>query len=200
MSLTVSAKGGKQFAIHPAGVVAARATRIIDLGHQRTEYKGEVKDSHKILIQWESEQLMEDGEHAGKPFLISQRYTASLSEKAVLRKDLESWRGRKFTPAELERFDLKTVLGKPCMLNIVHNETGGKTYANISSIMPLPASMTAPKAVGDLIFFSFEDFDSATFAKLSENLQKTISEAKEFKSAQAAPVAAGDIDDSDIPF
>src|SRR4051812_45284681 len=96
-SLIVSGNTGKDFTIHPAGVTAARCTRIIDLGTQDGEYKGKAKKIHKIMFAFESAVLMGDdeGEYAGKPFLITTRYTASLGEKALMRKDLESWRGRK---------------------------------------------------------------------------------------------------------
>jgi hypothetical protein len=222
MSLIVSAKGaGKDFAIHPAMVTAARCTRIIDLGTVDGEYKGKAKKIHKIMFAFESAELMPDteGEYAGKPFLVIQRYTASLSEKGLLRPALESWRGRKFTPAELDAFDLKNVLGKACMLNVVHTDPDdkGKVYANLSAIMPLPKGMTAPEAVGDLVFFSCSDFDQAAFDKLSDGLKEQIKKSDEYKAlfpngappapAQKQPAApvqksqpADEIQDDDIPF
>lgn len=217
MSLIVSAKGGKDFAIHPAGATAARCTRIIDMGTVDGEYKGKAKKSHKILFAFESAELMPDteGEYAGKPFLIMQRYTASLSEKGLLRPALESWRGRPFTAAELEAFDLRNVLGKPCMANVVHTTKDGKTYANLASIMPLPKGMVAPEAVGELVFFSFGDFRQADFDKLSDGLKEQIKKSDEYKamfpnggpakaagpaqsSTKSAPV--DDNMDDDIPF
>jgi hypothetical protein len=212
-SLTVSAKGGgKDFSIHPAGVYAARCTRIIDVGTHDTEYKGEKKKSHKIILCFESSELMgeDEGEFAGKPYLIINRYTASLSDKAVMRRDLESWRGRKFTPAELSAFNLSNVLGKVCMVNMIHSDpaANGKVYSNASSIMPLPAGMQAPAAVGELSFFSLEEFDQAAFDKLSDYYKELIKTSDEYKAmfAPKAPVkqaptkAAASIDDDDIPF
>lgn len=214
-SLIVSAAGGgKDFAIHPAVPTAARCTRIIDLGTVDTTWEGKAKKSHKIVFCFESAVLMDDdqGEFAGKPFLIIQRYTASLSDKAQMRKDLESWRGRKFTQPELDGFELKNVLGKPCFLNMVHSDPkGGKTYSNISSIMPLPAGMTAPAAVGDLVFFSLSDFQQSEYDKLSDYFKKAIAESDEYKAlfggksaAQKAAETGGKkpaaIQDDDIPF
>lgn len=216
-SLIVSAKGGgKDFAIHPACVTAARCTRIIDMGTHDGEWKGKAKKTHKIVFCFESAELMDEdqGEYAGLPFLIIQRYTASLSDKAVMRKDLESWRGRKFTPAELDAFDLHNVLGKACMLNMVHSDPvagTGKVYSNVGAIMPLPAGMTAPKAVGELIFFSLSQFDQAVYDGLSDYLKGEIAKSDEYK-AMFAPAKGGstpktaaikppaDLDDDDIPF
>lgn len=205
MGLTVSAKGGgADFAPHPPGVFAARCVRIIDLGTQTTTWKGQNKDSHKIIIGFETEALIEDGEKAGKPFLIQSRYTASLNEKSMLRRDLESWRGRKFTDQELEAFDLKNVLSKACLLNVVHSDNGGKTYANISGIMPLPGNMKAPPPSGASVFFTLEDFDPEVFDSLSDGLREVISKSPEFKALgkkKAAPQSQPleEMED-DIPF
>jgi len=73
-----------------------------------------------------------------KRFVVTKTYTASLNEKANLRKDLESWRGRPFTVEELQGFDLEKVVKAPCMLNLVAQTTkAGKTWTGIAAIMPL---------------------------------------------------------------
>ena len=218
MSLIVSASsGGKDFVIHPAGVTAARCTRIIDLGTVDGEWKGKAKKTHKIVFGFESAVLMDDdqGEWAGKPFLITTSYTASLSDKANLRKDLESWRGRKFTQPELDGFDMKNVLGKACMVNMVHSDptADGKTYSNIASIMPLPAGLVMPPASNGLIFFTLGDFDQSIYDSLSDYYKDKIALSDEYKAIKhvskkpnAAYVAAnygaggGDNMDDDIPF
>ncbi len=213
-SLIVSGNsGGKDFAIHPAGVFPARCTRIIDLGTTNSEWEGKAKKSHKIVFGFESAELMPDteGDFAGKPFLITTRFTASLGEKANMRKSLEAWRGRKFTKPELDAFDLHNVLGKACMVNMVHSDPNaqGKVYSNIASMMPLPAGMSAPQAVGELLFFSLSDFDQGVYDKLSDYYKETIAESDEYKAlfapkpaakGNAAAAVAVTVDDDDIPF
>lgn len=208
MSLNISASS-KDFEIHPAGVYAARCTRLIDLGTQDSEYMGQKKRAKKVMVAFETTQLMTEGDFAGQPFLVSNRYTASLHENAALRKALKSWRGRDFTAVELDRFDMKTILGKPCMLNVVHNIEGEKTYANIDSIMPLPAGMPPPKAAVT-IHFDVDEPDMEVFGKLSKGMQETISRSPEFQLYQKGASYAQDEsasgsgpsipDDSDIPF
>jgi hypothetical protein len=78
------------------------------------------------------------------PFLVRRRYTCSLHEKATLRRDLESWRGRAFTDKELEAFDLESLLSVGCLINVIHESRNGSTYANVASVMRLPKGMTAP--------------------------------------------------------
>jgi hypothetical protein len=123
----------------PAGVHAAVCVDEIDLGMVENKFSEDGEMVHKVRLVW---QLAEDMKN-GEPYLIRKDYRASLHEKAVLRKDLESWRGRAFTFQELAGFELGTIIGAPCMMNIVH-KTGSKggTFANIAAIMPLPQSMT----------------------------------------------------------
>lgn len=207
MSIIVSSNGGGKLPLHPTGAYPFRCVRIIDLGTQQSEYKGRARSVRKVRLVWESPEVMGDeaGDFAGKPFLVTQDFTQSLSDKAALRQALESWRGRPFTQQELRGFDLADVLGKPCMLNIVHNTKGENTYANISSIMPLPKGMTCHKAVTEAIFFSLGDFDQGLFDKLSDRLKETIAKSPEYAAAtggkpEQTESETPDIYDDDIPF
>lgn len=131
-------EGGKDFQPAPQGVHQAVCVDVIDLGILEVTWAGQTKKQHKILISWQLDENRDDG----KPFLVSKRYTLSLNEKANLRKDLESWRGRKFTLEEEAGFDVETILGVNCLLNVQHNEKAEKTYANVVSIMPLVKGMS----------------------------------------------------------
>ena len=65
--------------------------------------------------------------------VLSKQYTCSLSDTASLRKDLDSWRGRRFTDEELKGFDLRNIVGVPCQLSITNEERNGKTsFCNLS--------------------------------------------------------------------
>ena len=209
MSLIVKESGGGvDYKPAPAGAHVARCVRIIDLGTQDTTFKGEPKKSHLIDVYWElPTNLMEEGEFAGKPYTVKQRFTASLSEKATLRKVLESWRGRKFTPAELAGFDLQNILGKPCLLNVVHVDKDEKVYANIASVMQVPGGMVVPPQVNPSLFFSLSTFDAAVFESLPEQAKAKIKLSPEYRDAthgkhnQVATAGGGmNTLDDDIPF
>lgn len=143
MAIIAKASGeGQSFTPAPVGVHQAVCVDVVDLGVLEVTYKGETKRQHKVNLAW---QLNEDRDD-GKPYLVFKRYTLSLHEKAGLRKDLESWRGRKFTRDEEMGFDLETVIGANCLLNITHNQVGDKTYANVSSVSPLMKGMPQMEA------------------------------------------------------
>jgi hypothetical protein len=203
MSLTVNAgnSSGGDFEQVPQGTFAARCYQIIDLGHQTFEWKGEAKVAPKVRITWELNEMMKDG----RPFSISKEYTASIGEKANLRKDLEAWRNRKFTAQELANFSLENVLGAPCMLGIVHvpSKDGTKTYANLGSIMALPKGMECPELVNPAVKFDIGEFNQDIFNSLTSYVQKKILMSKELEEGgipQNTSVAEPEIEDESVPF
>lgn len=195
MGLTASNSGGN-FELAPQGVYAARCFKMVDLGTQPTEFQGQKKLQHKVMIGWEllGDEMMEDG----KPFSVMKRYTVSLHEKSQLRKDLEAWRGKQFTPEEEALFDLTKVIGAYCMLNIVHETSkAGTEYANIASIMPLPKSMPKPDGINPVVAFDLDSPDMEIFESFSDKLKATIMAAPEWgnKLSDDVPSGAGNLDD-----
>jgi hypothetical protein len=133
-------KAGGNFTPAPAGAHTAVCVDVIDHGMLKVVFQGKEQQKHKITIAWQIDEDLPDG----KPFLVRRRYTCSLHEKATLRRDLESWRGRAFTDKELEAFDLESLLAVGCLINVIHESRNGSTYANVASVMRLPKGMTAP--------------------------------------------------------
>lgn len=168
-----------------AGAYAAICTRVIDLGTQTTNYNGEEKSSRKLMLTWEVPEVEVEWEGNKRPATISSRYTASLHEKANLRKVLESWRGRSFTADELKGFDTKNVLGAPCFLNIVHTEKDGRTYANVAAVMPLPKGMQKPETSSPLVNFDLDDFEPEVLDGLHDKLKEQIKASPEYRALTA---------------
>ena len=140
--MPIMASKGTSFAPCPAGTHIAVCIDVVDLGLIKTTYKTSVKTQHKVNIVWEIDEKRDDGQ----PFRPRKRYTLSLHEKASLRKDLESWRGRAFTEDELRGFDLEALIGVPSMISVVHAAVAGQIYANVTAIMKAPKGMKAPPA------------------------------------------------------
>jgi hypothetical protein len=53
MGLTAKANMGGSFRPVPAGMHLARCYRVIDLGSQKSDWKGQTKISPKVMLQWE---------------------------------------------------------------------------------------------------------------------------------------------------
>ena len=182
MALTVSEGATGAYTPPEAGTFPARCCALIDLGTQTSTFEGETKAARKILVSFEitdSDNRRDDG----SPHIVSKRFTASLHPKAGLRKFLEAWRGRPFTAEELKAFDLKTLLGIPCLLGIVHQEKGDRVYANLSSCMKLPKGFAAAPGAEPLVSFDLDAPDWQAFAGLSSRMQAQIAESPEFAKA-----------------
>ena len=124
---------GGDFQPAPEGSHQAVCVDVIDKG----ELTDQFGTKHKIDIAWQLPHLRDDG----KRFVVYKRYTLSLHEKATLRHDLESWRGRAFTREESMGFDVEKLIGANALINVLHNTKGDKTYANVMSLMPLVGGM-----------------------------------------------------------
>ncbi len=130
--------GGADFKPHPVGPHAAVCCDVVDLGIWQDQYPGQPpRNVRKIRLVFQTAEFREDGQR----FTVGRMFTASLGEKANLRKFLESWRGRAFTPEELAGFDLVKLIGAPALVQVKHREKQGKTYADIDSVMQLPKGM-----------------------------------------------------------
>ena len=83
----------RDFKIAPAGLSMARLFSIIDLGHQATEWAGETKIMHKVVLTWELHGDDDQGKPLktddGKPLIVSKRDKVSVGDQARLRQDLE---------------------------------------------------------------------------------------------------------------
>lgn len=185
MPIMATAGDSKTFTPAPAGVHQGVCVDVVDLGMVEVTFAGETKRQHKINVAWQLDELREED---GKPFLVFKRYTLSLHEKANLRKDLESWRGRPFTRDEEMGFDVESVIGANCLLNVQHTERQGKTYANIVAIMPLAKGM-AKLAATDYVRKVDRQPEGS-----SPEAQKAVDEAMGHAPSYA------DMTDDDIPF
>ena len=198
MSLIISAStGGSSIAPLEAGTYPAICYGLVDIGWQYNEaYK---KSSPKLIIMWEipGETITIDGEEKSR--VISQTYTVSLNEKATLRKDLTSWRGKDFTDEELKAFDIRSILNVPCLLNIIHKESNGRTYANISGIMKLPKGVKVPRGTMEPVVFDLDTSDLDEIKDLPEWIQKKIQESDTYKDRVAGIGHETDGDDYEQP-
>jgi len=132
---------GDDFKPIPTGLLPAVCVNVFDIGYQ-PGYQGGAP-SPKVVVLWELTCV--ERRDDGKRFQLTKLYTASLGEKATLRKDLETWRGRKFTDGELEGFDLDNVKHIGCQLLIQEDHRSDKTYANVAAVMPPLAGNGKPQ-------------------------------------------------------
>lgn len=194
--------GGGDFTPAPVGTHRATCIRLIDLGTQVGEWQGKPLKRNQVVVMWELPDETIDTADGPRPFIVSKFYTNSLSEKATLRHDLVQWRGREFTPEELAKFDLQSILGKPCMLSVVHNDKG---KAKVGAIMKLPKGMEAPAPHNEPWAFWLDEFSDSKFEQLSDWFKESIKKSPEYQAlftSRSQPSSGSSMDDldDDIPF
>jgi hypothetical protein len=117
------------YATAPEGLHAAVCVDVVNLGVVAGAYGAK----HKVRLAWQLASL----DAQGRRYDVARVYTLSLHERAALRKDLESWRGRTFTEVELDGFDLERLLGANAQVQVTHDlSDDGTCYANVSTVVP----------------------------------------------------------------
>lgn len=125
MPIVLNINSGKDFEPVSEGIHSAVLAEVVDKGMQPTPFG----EKHKVMFVWMTDEADEDG----KTKLVFQSFTASLHEKATLRKAIKAIRGKDIDGQD---FDVESLKGSQNQLVIQHNEAAnGKVYANIQAIM-----------------------------------------------------------------
>jgi hypothetical protein len=190
-----------------AGTYVARCYSMIYMGTIPEEFQGQKKDMKKVRITWElpTELKVFKAENGEQPQVIGKEFTLSMHEKGTLRKMLQSWRGKAFTEDEAASFDITKLLGKPCMLSIVHKQSKtGNTYAEIATISPLMKGMTCPEQINQSFEFNVLEFNEDSFKTLPDFIKDKVKKSAEYlelMNPQPAKEANAIEDESDdLPF
>jgi hypothetical protein len=193
----------------PAGNYIARCYKMIEIGTVTENILGKTATLQKVRIGWElpTETKVFDQAKGEQPLVIDQEYSLYMSTKSNLRKMLESWRGQAFTEAEAECFDITKLIGKPCMLNIIHKTSGkGNTYEQIAGVTAVPKGITVPPQITKTFVLSYDSFNEELFNSLPDFIKQKMMTSAEY-AAMKNPHAktfsnADDVTEpiDDLPF
>jgi len=185
MPIIAKSTGATQRTLAPTGNHLARCVKMVHIGTAEETIQGKVKKLNKVKLYWElpDETHVFKEENGAEPFMVSKEYTLSMSDRANLRKDLESWRGKGFTEKQASNFDITVLLGIPCMINVIHRtaKSSGNEYVVVSGITPLPKRVECPEQIIPSFEFNFDEKFS-NFDELDEWTQGKIKETDEYKA------------------
>ena len=180
-SFFVEGGASKEYKMVPVGTHLGRCFRIVDLGTQKATYEGNTKFLRKVRVYWELHGEDDKGEplvtDKGEPLAMQKDYNLTFAEKSTLRKDIQNWFGVQFTDEEALRYDLKKILDKWGMINVVHAVNGNKTYANVGSITSVPSIIAKhglPDPHNELQMFRLASPDLELFGKFPRSLKSRI--------------------------
>lgn len=212
MPILVFGEQTSNFQPAPTGLHPAICCSLIDLGTQTYKFKDQETTGRYFIAKWEL--LIDEKQANGQAFTVSKKWKFSGNEKANMRKDLEAWRGKKFTNEEMKTWDIANIVGARCMLNVTHapSADGSTTYANIASIAPMMKGLTPLAPTLDPQLFLMSDpkyFKPDLLESLSDNLRVRIKSSPEYErivsgkgatgAAERPPVKEEELND-EIPF
>ena len=191
---TYSKSDNMEKKLPPAGSHVARVYQVIDLGTHESEWEGVKRDRGLVRLSFElcNEKVVFDEEKGEQPFSVHTRnLTNSMHEKSKLRPLVEGITGA-LKEEEANGFDLSSLIGLDCLVNIELNEYKGNKYANIKSTAPVPKGMEVPKLVNTPLVFDVDTYSQEDLEKLPSFLQDKVKESKEVKEKE--------LDIKDTPF
>lgn len=181
------------FKLPPEGTHTAICDMVVDLGQQEGPYG--IK--HQLYIRWE----LPDERIGSEPMTIGKFYTNSLHEMAVLRHDLEGWRGRAFTAEELKGFDIFKLLGVGCQITIVYGpRANGQPGAKVSSVVGWPKGM--PKKAAEIGILRYSEDEPEQLPDLPQFIKNILDKRVKplpLPTPEAVERTVADLDDS-VPF
>jgi len=145
----VTAKdAGGGFTPHSEGQFAMLCVDVVNLGTNVEQYQDKPpREVPKVALVFASGER-HDKADGGEQFLkiVTVEMALSANEKANLRKFLESWRGKTYTPEQAEQgLPVTKLYAQPALVSIEHVLTRkARRFAKIASISPLPKAMPAP--------------------------------------------------------
>lgn len=210
MAINATSSGNMPRELIPADNYIARCYKMIEIGTVEEVILGEKKILHKVRIGWElpTELRVFDKEKGEQPLVIDKEYTLSMNEKANLRKDLKSWRGKDFTEEEARSFDITKLIGAPCMINIIHKPSKkdpSKVYEEIAGITPMPKGVPCPEQINRSFVLSYDNFDVELFEMLPDFIKNKMMASVEYQAVKnpnstTIPPSPEAEDESDLPF
>jgi hypothetical protein len=131
MSIFVKYNEPDQYKDLEEGLHSAVVVDVVDRGQVETQFG--VREIVQIIF------ALDQNGKDGRPLLVARNFNKSLHPKSSLSNAIRQLEGRDpGTSCDLER-----LIGRNATLNIVLNESGGRTYPNIDAI--LPAQKGSPK-------------------------------------------------------
>lgn len=182
MAIDFKTGAGKERELVPVGNHVARLYSIVEIGTVEGEYMGSVTHKRKIRLTWELPEEKREFDGVEKPLVIGKTFTISLFDGARLRPIVVGMLGG-LTEEQEEEFNIKSLLGKPCMLQVSHEEFNGRKYANVVSCAQLPKGMKAAPQFNESQYLDYSEdgWNDEVYTKLPQFVKDKMGESAEMK-------------------
>jgi hypothetical protein len=196
----VVAKQDGNFQPHAEGQHAVLCVDVVNLGVNVEQYlDNPPREVAKVALVFASGER-HTVEKTGERFLalITVEMALSASDRANLRKFLESWRGKTYTAEQAEAgLPVTKLYSQPALISVEHVTTRkGRKFAKIVSIGPLPKAMPVPDTS------LLTEYQRPSFFDERKKQYAAALATHRVKAGDSVPTAEypGGEDDDDLPF
>lgn len=142
---TTAKDSGGSFDAHSEGQHPMVCVDVVNLGTNVEQFADDApREVSKAALVFASGERQKDGTLT----IVAAEMTLSMNENANMRKLLESWRGRSYTPEQAQAgVPLDRLYGQTALITVEHITTRrGRQFAKIRSITQLPPKMDGPNS------------------------------------------------------
>lgn len=174
------------------GTHMARLLSVTDLGHQ----PGFVYQGKEIDAAWKLEFTYELVNHKmedGRPFVVSEELTnKDWEDQKTGRASTLVARAKSLLNENYRRGmeDLSALLGAPCMVSVVLNDSGYAKVKGQAAVGSIPMGMDVPALTNAVSAFSMDDPDMDAFEAMPEFKQNKLKAALNYNETQLAKALA----------
>jgi|GEM_PF-557728 len=160
----------------PGGTYPAICIGVADVGDQF--YQQYENTSRKVAFTFE---IPSEADGSGNPRQLTKYYTFSDSKKSKMRPLLNSWTNKNMSEQEMREFDLFSLIGSSCLINI--SITKDRQYNDIEAVMSLPKGIPPLQSATPAIRYDMDvdGFEGEVWDGLPNWVKEKIQKSKQYQ-------------------
>jgi hypothetical protein len=159
-------------------------------------YQGKMQNKLRVTFELPDETREFDG--VAKPLVIGKEMTFSMAPKAGLRKIAEAITGKSMTDDVADDFEIDTLVGKACIVNIKSKEGENGTYNYIDSFTPLMKGQKVKGVFNPLVTLFYASWNEKVFETLPKFMQEKVKTSVEYKEMKGLILPTEDMPEGEI--
>jgi len=194
----------------------ARCYSLIDIGTVDSIFQNKLQGKvHLIFLTWELPKFKAvfNEEKGEQPFVVSEEFRLSTKDNSNLAKLVSAWRNKPFTTEEEKGFDPTVMVGKTCLVQIMHIRkkkfkedtipddkiTNENTMLKMQSIMKRPEDMPIAEGINPYFVWDWEAiesgkeaFDKEKYESIPNFIKEKMETSEEYKKFASPHMTGGE--------
>jgi hypothetical protein len=137
MPLNIPESAPSDFPELPVGGYQAVISALWDIGVQKSEYQGQVKENQQLIIRYEINKTIPSGKFEGDRYTINAwtNIPKSFDDRSIFIKLRNAAEGMQTVASDYVNYNEQDLIGKNVILNVSHTKKGKPKIESIGSLM-----------------------------------------------------------------